>query len=99
MNPIDSLRERNPGVGWAVYALDPLGPVTLEAHVDGAILSWQGSTLAECLDHAFPPAAAGGHDPAPDAATPVEREDSSATDVGPPSGAPPPLSDDLGVFG
>lgn len=95
MNPIDSLRERNPGVGWAVYALDPLGPVTLEAHVDGAILSWQGSTLAECLDHAFPPAAAGG--PEAGDAVNVPPADRSATDIAG-SGAPSSLSDDLGVF-
>lgn len=52
---IDEIRKRTPGVGWALYALDPFGPVTLEAHLpDGRVLTWKGWTASEALQAAFP---------------------------------------------
>ena len=58
MTEFDQARLQQPGVGFAVYALDPHGPVTLEAHLpDGTVLTWNGWTAADCFALAFPPAA------------------------------------------
>lgn len=55
----DDARLLHPGVGFALYALDPHGPVTLEAHTpDGAVMTWRAETEEAALAIAFPPAPA-----------------------------------------
>ena len=52
---LDELRARYPDMGFAVYALEPGGAVTLEVHApDGRLYSWKGRGVAEVLDVAFP---------------------------------------------
>lgn len=54
---LDDLRARYPDMGFAIYALEPGGAVTLEVHApDGRLYSWKGGSAAEVLDAAFPPA-------------------------------------------
>lgn len=56
---LDEVRSRFPHLGFAVYALDAGGPVTLEAHDPGGELwSWTAPTEAEALAKAFPRAEA-----------------------------------------
>lgn len=50
---LDDIRARR--WGFAVYALDPSDPVTLEVHVNGETYTWEGATVAECLVAAFGP--------------------------------------------
>lgn len=68
MTRLDDLRARLPEFGFALYAIDPGGPVTLEV-IDptGAILTYRADTAEDVIDLAFPP-----EDDAPPA--PVEQE-------------------------
>jgi hypothetical protein len=50
---LDDIRTRR--WGFAVYALDPNDPVTLEVHVNGETYTWEGATVADCLVAAFGP--------------------------------------------
>lgn len=53
---LDELRQAQPELGFAVYAYEPGGPVTLEAITpDGDIFSWRGDTVADAIAEAFPP--------------------------------------------
>jgi len=52
----DEARQARPTFGFAVYAYEPGGPITLEVHtpVDG-LFTFEGPTLQAALDRAFPP--------------------------------------------
>jgi hypothetical protein len=50
---LDDIRARR--WGFAVYALDPSDPVTLEVHAgDGETYTWEGASVEACLAAAFP---------------------------------------------
>lgn len=52
---LDELRREMPGVGLAVYAIDPSGPVTFEVYPpDGEVYSFTAATEAEAIAKAFP---------------------------------------------
>lgn len=53
---LDETRAKLPGLGFAVYALEPGGPVTLEVHASGQVYEFRGATEAEAIERAFPPA-------------------------------------------
>ena len=53
---LDELRDAHPDLGFAVYALEPAGLVTLEIHFDGDFRTWTGPTEIDVLAQAFPPA-------------------------------------------
>ena len=54
---LDSLRQRLPEFGFAVYAFDPTGPVTVEVHApDGSVFTRTGDTEDEAWAGLFPPA-------------------------------------------
>ena len=56
MNRLDDLRARYPKLGFAVYAIEPGKPVTLETHSpDGQVFTFRAATLDAALDKAFPP--------------------------------------------
>lgn len=52
---LDDLRRAFPHLGFAVYAMDPADPVTLEVHADGEVYAFTANTWAEALRLAFPP--------------------------------------------
>lgn len=53
---LDDLRAANPGLGFAVYAYTPGGPVTLEVLLpSGETYTFLGETMAEAIARAFPP--------------------------------------------
>lgn len=51
---LDELRARLPYVGFAVYALDLSGPVTLEVHAGDEVWTFKGPTEAAAIAAAFP---------------------------------------------
>lgn len=54
---LDSLRREHPALGFALYAYEPGGDVTLEVHsVFGEITSFTGSSAATAIEQAFPTA-------------------------------------------
>lgn len=53
---LDDLRRKNPTLGFAAYALEPDGPVTLEVHTFGLVATFEAPSLARCIEKAFPPA-------------------------------------------
>lgn len=55
---LDDLRRDFPTLGFAVYALEPGGPVTLEIHQDGEVYTFRAATEAATLAQAFPITAA-----------------------------------------
>jgi len=62
---LDELRANQPELGFAVYALEPGGPVTFEVHTpDAQVFAFTGQTAQEAIDEAFPPTAA--HQPTAD---------------------------------
>ncbi len=53
---LDEARTLNPELAFVVYALEPLGPVTLEIITpNGDVFSFVGPTEADALAKAFPP--------------------------------------------
>lgn len=52
----DELRRKNPTLGFAAYALEPDGPVTIEVHTFGLVATFEAPTFARCVEKAFPPA-------------------------------------------
>lgn len=55
---LDDIRARYPALGFAVYAMEPGGAVTLETYPpDGSVFSFTGRTVQEAIDKAFPPEA------------------------------------------
>ena len=58
MSTLDELRAERPHLGFALYALEPGGPVTFEVHAgDGQVFAFTGPTEEAVLRRAFPPAA------------------------------------------
>lgn len=56
MIDFDALRAANPLLGFAVYAYDPTGPVTLEITTPyKTVVPFTGVTLAAACALAFPP--------------------------------------------
>lgn len=56
----DQLRAENPDCGFALYALEPRGPVTLEVippEADAQVYQFVGATADEAMNKAFPPLA------------------------------------------
>lgn len=52
---LDAVRAANPDIGIALYAYDPSGPVTLEAHTpDGQVFTWRAETVEAAIAVAFP---------------------------------------------
>jgi hypothetical protein len=52
---LDDLRARFPQLGFAIYAIDPADPITLEVHLpDGTVQALTGNTWAETAALAFP---------------------------------------------
>ncbi|RUP22326.1 hypothetical protein [Methylobacterium sp.] len=74
---LDEARRLYPAIGFALYAMDPKGPVTLELldpEVSDQIpLSWTAATEARVWEQAFPP-------------TPIEPVDQGS--FMPPEGSP-----------
>ena len=55
MKTLDDLRQKQPDLGFAIYAYAPGGPVTLEVHTPmGDVFTWKAPTEAEALAQAFP---------------------------------------------
>lgn len=55
MADVDALRARFPHLGFAVYAYEPGGPVTLEVlTAQGEVFSLTRPTLAACAAELFP---------------------------------------------
>lgn len=53
---LDQARTTFPTLGFAVYALDPVGGVTLEVlSPDGQVFTFVGETEQAAFDLAFPP--------------------------------------------
>ena len=66
MTRLDELRAAHPELGFAVYAIDPATPVTLEIYTpDGQVYRFDGPTEAAVLNRAFPPTAPVSPDPTP----------------------------------
>lgn len=56
---LDELRAANPELAFAVYALEPGGPVTFEVHTpDGSFYTFLGESEAAAIAKAFPDAGA-----------------------------------------
>lgn len=54
---LHQIRADNPELGFALYAMTPGEPVTLEVHTpDGQVFTFIGATATAALDTAFPPA-------------------------------------------
>jgi hypothetical protein len=51
----DDLRDRFPMLGFALYALEPGGAVTLEIYDGEEVYAFQGATAAAAIAAAFPP--------------------------------------------
>ena len=51
---LDDIRARYPQIGLAVYAIDPGGPVTVEAYMNGQVFPFAAATAVEALALAFP---------------------------------------------
>ena len=52
----DQLRAENPDLGFALYAIEPGGPVTLEVYTpDGQVFPFTELTAEAALSKAFPP--------------------------------------------
>lgn len=52
---LDDLRLAHPSIGFALYAIEPGGPVTLETYTpDGEVFSFPGLTARAAIDAAFP---------------------------------------------
>lgn len=52
---IDDLRSEYPRLGFALYALEPGMPVTLEVHTpEGGLYTFTAPSVAAAIDRAFP---------------------------------------------
>lgn len=51
----DEARAKFPTLGFALYALEPDGEVTLEVHAPDDVFSFVAPTAQAALDRAFPP--------------------------------------------
>lgn len=71
---LDELRRARPGLGFALYAIEPDGRVSLEVHDAGQVYTFEGPTAAAAITAAFPELASQNFD------TPIERDDSGDAD-------------------
>lgn len=56
MTSLDDLRAAHPDLGFALYAIEPHGTVTLEVHTPiGDVFTYEGKTAAAAIQVAFPP--------------------------------------------
>lgn len=68
MTDLDALRAKYPHLGFAVYAFEPNGPVTLEClTADGKTFQFHGPTLADAIVAGFAEDAEQPQPEAPDA--------------------------------
>lgn len=51
---LDDLRSAHPDLGFALYAIEPRGAVTLEVYDDGRVYSFKGATAEAAIETAFP---------------------------------------------
>ena len=51
---LDEIRAKYPNLAFAVYAMEPGQPVTLETYIDGDVFRWRELTIEECVAQAFP---------------------------------------------
>ena len=51
---LDDLRSEHPGLGFALYAIEPGSAVTLEVFADDQVFSFAGPTKTAVIDLAFP---------------------------------------------
>lgn len=56
MRTLDDLRAARPDLGFALYAYEPGGVVTLEVHMGGDVFSFTAESEAAVVQAAFPPA-------------------------------------------
>lgn len=55
MTRLDALRKTHPDLGFAVYAIEASGPVTLEVYTpDGQVFQFKGVSEEAVLEQAFP---------------------------------------------
>lgn len=52
---LDDLRAARPDLAFALYAMTPGQPVTLEIYHDGQVYPFTGATVTEAILSAFPP--------------------------------------------
>jgi len=52
---LDDLRAAHPDLGFALYAMEPGAPVTLEVYSGDDVFSFVGPTAQAAIDAAFPP--------------------------------------------
>ncbi len=52
---LDDLRALRPDLSFALYAMTPGQPVTLEIYHDGQVYTFSGATEADAILAAFPP--------------------------------------------
>lgn len=50
----DELRRKHPTLGFAVYGIEPDGPVTMEIYTFGEVATFVAPTLTACIVKAFP---------------------------------------------
>lgn len=76
---LDDIRAAQPALGFALYALEPGGPMVLEVMApDGQLFRFDGPTEAAVLHLAFPPS---DETPSHEPDTPEQPEPSVATDI------------------
>lgn len=61
---LDEIRVAHPQLGFAVYAMTPGEPVTLEVYSGDDVFSFTGATEQAAIERAFPPEPA-APEPAP----------------------------------
>lgn len=52
---LDELRRLRPDLSFAMFAMEPGAPVTLEIYHAGQVYSFKGATVADAILAAFPP--------------------------------------------
>lgn len=53
---LDELRAARPDLSFALFAMTPGEPVTLEIYHENHVYPFRGATIAEAILEAFPPA-------------------------------------------
>lgn len=96
----DALRERNPTLGFAAYAIEPAGPVTLEVYAFGQVGTFTGPSLTSCILKAFPDKRTANNELTP---LPVPKPPAADIDLDIPeflrrTPAPPIAPDPINVF-
>lgn len=71
---LDDLRAKHPDLGFALYAYDPRGPLTLEVHAAEGVFTFYGPTASAAIEAAFPPPTLSG-EPTDEGRSPLEPPD------------------------